>query len=148
MYQTSIFSYQNFRALQLSHPFRNFILKIYLTQTRLDMLLAFDSLVPTLHPLLMHLPKPPWPMKSLSLLSALFAYPWSSKAMFHMWSSPLLEWIYLRSWETWKTLWRLERDGGNTIWPAHLIDDSRNWHALWQVSLKSKLNRILNWVYL
>jgi len=116
-------------VLQLSHPFRNFVLEIYLTQTRMGELLASDFLIPMWHLLLMHLPKSPWPTESLSLLGVLSAYPWSSKAMFHMsnfsftctsshsitWDG---SWIYLWSWDTWKTLWRLERDGGNAIWYA------------------------------
>ena len=99
IHETSIFSYQNFRALQLSHPFWNFIPEIYLTQSRLDRLLAFDSLVPTWHPLLMCLPRSPWPMESPSLLGALFIYPRSSKAMFHMSSSPSLVCHPIRSHE-------------------------------------------------
>ena len=90
-YWNRFLGYQNFRALQLSHPFWNFIPEIYLTQTRLDRLLAFDSLVPTWHPLLMCLPRSPWPMESPSLLSTLFVYPRSSKEMFHMSSYPSLE---------------------------------------------------------
>ena len=46
-------------VLQLSHPFRNFVPEIYLTQTRMDRRIASDSLIPTWHLLLMYLPKSP-----------------------------------------------------------------------------------------
>ena len=42
-----IYIYIYIRVLQLSHPFRNFVLEIYLTRTRMDELLASDFLIPT-----------------------------------------------------------------------------------------------------
>ena len=121
---------------QLSYPFRNFVPEIYPTQTRMDRLLTLDSLIPTWHLLLMHFP---WITLTngitfrlrcfVSLSSILKDNVSYVKFSFTCTSSNSItwegSWIYLRSWDTWKTLWRLEKNRGNAIL-CHGTDSFKN----------------------